>query len=98
MNIGLFGGTFDPIHRGHLTLAHAAAERFSLGQVHVVPANVPPHKEQPVASFYERYAMVALATAGDKRFLPSLLEAPPPVTVGDKRKPQEVVKNYSIDT
>src|ERR1700675_4314222 len=77
MNIGLFGGSFDPIHRGHLTLAQAAASRYSLRQVLFVPANVPPHKQkQPLTAFIHRYAMVALATQNEKGFVPSLLEAP----------------------
>jgi nicotinate-nucleotide adenylyltransferase len=76
MNIGLFGGSFDPIHRGHLALAQAAASRYSLRQVLFVPANVPPHKQKhPLTAFIHRYAMVALATQEDKRFTPSLLEA-----------------------
>jgi nicotinate-nucleotide adenylyltransferase len=77
MNIGLFGGSFDPIHRGHLALAQAAADRFELRQVLIVPANVSPHKQkQPVTAFVHRYAMVALATQDQKQFVPSLLEAP----------------------
>ncbi|MGB9206092.1 MAG: nicotinate-nucleotide adenylyltransferase [Terriglobales bacterium] len=77
MNIGIFGGSFDPIHRGHLALAQAAANRYSLRQVLFVPANVPPHKQkQPLTAFIHRYAMVALATQDEKRFVPSLLEAP----------------------
>jgi nicotinate-nucleotide adenylyltransferase len=77
MNIGLFGGSFDPIHRGHVALARAAAERFSLHKVLFVPASVPPHKQkQPVTAFVHRYAMVVLAVEDDKRFVPSLLEAP----------------------
>jgi nicotinate-nucleotide adenylyltransferase len=77
MNIGLFGGSFDPIHRGHLALAQAAASRYALRQVLFVPANVPPHKrQQPLAAFVHRYAMVALATQDNRRFVPSLLEAP----------------------
>jgi nicotinate-nucleotide adenylyltransferase len=76
MNIGFFGGSFDPIHRGHLALAQAAAERFGLRQVLFVPANVSPHKQkQPVTAFVHRYAMVALATEDQKHFVPSLLEA-----------------------
>jgi nicotinate-nucleotide adenylyltransferase len=92
MNIGLFGGSFDPIHRGHLALAQAAAIRYSLRQVLFVPANVPPHKQkQPLTAFLHRYAMVALATEDDKRWVPSLLEAPgiEPLSGG---------ANYSIDT
>jgi len=95
MNIGLFGGSFDPIHRGHLTLAQAAADRFSLRQVLFVPANVPPHKQkQPLTAFVHRYAMVALATQDDKRWVPSLLEAGEPGAGGGVGQPA----NYSIDT
>ena len=87
MNIGLFGGSFDPIHRGHLALAQAAASRYSLRQVLFVPANVPPHKQkQPLTAFIHRYAMVALGTQDERGFVPSLLEA----TSGGV--------NYSIDT
>ena len=77
MNIGFFGGTFDPIHHGHLALARAAKERYQLGRIYFVPANIPPHKQkQPLAPFLHRYAMVVLATMGEKAFVPSLLEAP----------------------
>jgi nicotinate-nucleotide adenylyltransferase len=104
MNIGLFGGSFDPIHRGHLALAQAAASRYSLRQVLFVPANVPPHKQkQPLTAFIHRYAMVALATQDEKRFLPSLLEAPEFTTkhvgAGALTCPAERSSaNYSIDT
>src|SRR6266436_2599189 len=77
MNIGFFGGSFDPIHRGHLALTQAAAERFALRRVLFVPANISPHKQkQPVTPFVHRYSMVALATEDQKQFVPSLLEAP----------------------
>src|SRR6476469_2218348 len=77
MKLGLFGGTFDPIHRGHIALAQAAREKFGLNRVLFVPANIPPHKQtQPLSAFAHRYAMVALATAADKSLIPSLLEAP----------------------
>src|SRR5271157_3278495 len=77
MNIGLFGGSFDPIHRGHLAMAQAAASRYSLRQVLFVPANVPPHKQKhPLTAFIHRYAMVALGTQDERGFVPSLLEAP----------------------
>jgi nicotinate-nucleotide adenylyltransferase len=77
MKIGLFGGTFDPIHRGHIALAQAAREKFGLNRILFVPANIPPHKQkQPLSAFAHRYAMVALATAADKSLIPSLLEAP----------------------
>lgn len=77
MKLGLFGGTFDPIHRGHIALAQAAREKFGLNRILFVPANIPPHKQkQPLSAFAHRYAMVALATAADKALIPSLLEAP----------------------
>jgi nicotinate-nucleotide adenylyltransferase len=105
MNIGLFGGTFDPIHHGHIALARAAKERFELGRIHFVPADVPPHKQrQPLTPYMHRYAMVALATAGEKTFLPSLLEAPGTTsipTAGSKGKQGQhgaPGANYSIDT
>lgn len=77
MNIGLFGGTFDPVHKGHLAVARAAAKRFHLGKVYFIPASMPPHRQdEPITAFHHRYAMLALATVGEKRFLPSLAEAP----------------------
>jgi nicotinate-nucleotide adenylyltransferase len=76
MNVGLLGGTFDPIHRGHLAVARAAQERFSLGRVLFVPAGAPPHKlKQPLTPYAHRYAMVALATSGEKSFVPSDIES-----------------------
>jgi nicotinate-nucleotide adenylyltransferase len=100
MNIGLFGGTFDPIHSGHIALARAARERFDLGRIYFVPAHTPPHKSHaPLASFSQRYAMVVLATQGEKTFVPSLLESPDAVAAQMSGKgKQVVVANYSIDT
>jgi nicotinate-nucleotide adenylyltransferase len=101
MNIGLFGGTFDPIHRGHLALAQAAAIRYSLRQVLFVPANVPPHKHnQPLTEFIHRYAMVTLATEDERGFVPSLLEAPEfaASSPGAGRRTGSQSPNYSVDT
>jgi len=106
MNIGLFGGRFDPIHRGHLALAQAAASRYSLRQVLLVPANVPPHKhKQPLTAFIHRYAMVALGTQDEPGFMASLLEAPEWTSAelrsaGQVRAPAPTWAgvNYSIDT
>ena len=76
MNIGLFGGTFDPVHRGHLALARVALAQYKLNRIYFVPANIPPHKQQqPLTPFLHRFAMLALATADEKAFIPSLLEA-----------------------
>lgn len=102
MNIGLFGGTFDPIHKGHMTLARAARERCSLGRIYFVPASVPPHKrQQPLTSYFDRYAMIALATKDDKDFVPSQLEAPSEFALAAARKKSasdSPAANYSIDT
>jgi|HubBroStandDraft_5_1064220.scaffolds.fasta_scaffold40985_2 nicotinate-nucleotide adenylyltransferase len=105
MNIGLFGGSFDPIHRGHLALAQEAADRYELRQVLFVPANVPPHKQkQPLTAFIHRYAMVALASQDVREFIPSLLEAPEfaPTERRSASPPKATVSadsaNYSIDT
>jgi len=94
MNIGLFGGTFDPVHRGHIALAQAAMERCKLHRICFVPANLPPHKQkQPLSAFVHRFAMLALATAAEKAFVPSLLEAPEESGASKKEKP-----NYTVDT
>ena len=77
VNIALFGGTFDPIHSGHLQAACAAARQFRLNRILFVPSGNPPHKvHNRLTSFPHRFAMVALACASDARFIPSLLEAP----------------------
>lgn len=62
--IGILGGTFDPIHRGHVDLGRAAQSALGLTHVFVVPTHMPPHRPQPVASSYHRFAMVALTVAG----------------------------------
>ncbi len=73
--IALFGGTFDPIHSAHLTVAREAAARFGLDQVLFVPASHPPHKPEHTGAGYEhRYRMVEAACAGASLFVPSRLE------------------------
>lgn len=62
--IGILGGTFDPIHLGHIEVGDAAMAALGLTRMYVVPANVPPHRPQPSASSYHRFAMVALAILG----------------------------------
>jgi nicotinate-nucleotide adenylyltransferase len=96
MNIGLFGGTFDPIHRGHLALARAALEHCKLHRIYFVPAGIPPHKQrQPLSPFVHRFAMVAVATAQEKGFIPSLLEAPEETNSSPRKAARP---NYTIDT
>lgn len=76
--IALFGGVFDPIHAGHLAVARAACRRFRLQRVYFIPSGRPPHKPaETLTPFAHRYAMVTLACAGQKRFVPSLVEAGP---------------------
>jgi nicotinate-nucleotide adenylyltransferase len=69
--VGILGGTFDPIHLGHLRAAESARETLGLGRVAFVPAAVPPHRALPLSSGRDRFAMVALATAGQPAFVVS---------------------------
>jgi nicotinate-nucleotide adenylyltransferase len=62
--IGILGGTFDPIHRGHIDVGDAAQRALGLGTLYVVPLNTAPHRSQPAASGFHRFAMAALAVAG----------------------------------
>jgi len=76
MRLGLFGGTFDPIHTAHLMVAREAADQFHLDQVWFVPAAHPPHKAgQASAGYEDRYRMTELACQVDARFRASRLEA-----------------------
>jgi nicotinate-nucleotide adenylyltransferase len=84
--VAIFGGTFDPIHGAHLTVALEAARAFELDQVLLVPAANPPHKSGATEAPYEdRYRMVELACEGQERLIPSRLE-------------EGSAKSYSIDT
>lgn len=74
--IGLFGGTFDPIHNGHFQLAEAACHECQLDHVLFVPAASPPHKPtQTVASYEHRVEMVRLVCAVNNRFSCSCIES-----------------------
>lgn len=73
--IGVFGGTFDPIHLAHLRCAEEACEQLGLDQVLLVPAADPPHKQhRRVTPARHRLAMVRLAAAGNPRFRVSSIE------------------------
>jgi nicotinate-nucleotide adenylyltransferase len=62
VRIGLYGGTFDPIHLGHLRAAENAREEMSLDRVAFLPAAVPPHRDAPLSAASDRLEMVRLAT------------------------------------
>lgn len=65
MRLGLYGGTFDPIHSAHVAVAEAAAKEFALAKVLLIPNRIPPHKQEATgASFEQRLQMVKLAVAG----------------------------------
>ena len=69
MRVGIFGGTFDPVHLGHLILAEQCREQGRLDQVWFLPAPRPPHKHgQPVTRFDQRVEMIHLAIAGQPAF------------------------------
>ena len=87
MRAGILGGTFDPIHFGHLRAAEEVADAFGLSTVLFIPAAKPPHKEeQELTSFAHRWRMLELALAGNPRFVLSDLE---------HRRPG---KSYSVET
>lgn len=91
VHLGLFGGTFDPVHDTHLRIAGAAADQFGLGGVLFIPAARPPHKTMGASATYEdRVRMLQLACASDPRFEVSRVEAP---VDGDDARP-----SYSILT
>lgn len=75
MRVGIFGGTFDPVHVGHLAIAHAALESLPLDRVVFIPARRAPLKEHgPVAGATDRLDMLELAVAGEPRFSVSRIE------------------------
>jgi len=89
--IALFGGSFDPIHNGHLAVARAADRRFNFDEIHFIPASRPPHKlKQHLAPFPHRFAMVSLACSEHPHFIPSLAEA------GEDFSGTQL--HYSVDT
>jgi nicotinate-nucleotide adenylyltransferase len=72
--IGVFGGTFDPIHIAHLRCAEEARERLDLDEILFIPAADPPHKTRRVTAAAHRLAMVRLATVGNPAFRVSSIE------------------------
>lgn len=84
--IGILGGTFDPIHFGHLRMAQELAAALNLNEVRLIPAAMPPHRKQPKTPASHRAAMVRLAIAGNPKF--SL----------DERELKRTGASYTIDT
>jgi nicotinate-nucleotide adenylyltransferase len=85
--IALYGGTFDPVHAGHVEVARALCELLALDEVLFIPAVVPPHKRGlRVTPALQRYAMLALATQGEPRLRISTVEL------------DEPAKPYTIET
>lgn len=75
LNIGLMGGTFDPIHMGHLVTAEEARQQFDLDYVIFVPTGIPPHKDEMAVSLPEhRYLMATLAVMSNPSFFVSRFE------------------------
>jgi nicotinate-nucleotide adenylyltransferase len=76
MRLGILGGTFDPVHYGHLLLAESAREQCRLDQIWFLPAAIPPHKQQQTISKIEqRIEMLELAVSGNPSMLVSHVEA-----------------------
>jgi nicotinate-nucleotide adenylyltransferase len=84
--VGILGGTFDPIHLGHLRLAQELAQTLRLAEVHFVPSGTPPHRAQPRTPSAHRLAMVRLAVAGN------------PVFSVDEREVRRSGPAYTFDT
>jgi nicotinate-nucleotide adenylyltransferase len=84
--IGILGGTFDPIHYGHLRLAQEVADKLRLAEVRFLPSGTPPHRSSPGASAADRLAMVQLAVTGN-----SLLTV-------DPRETLRAGPGYTVDT
>ena len=73
--VGLFGGTFDPIHRGHVAVAGEVRRQLGLDEVRILPCRQPPHKQRhDLTPGADRLAMVALATQDDPALVPCSLE------------------------
>jgi nicotinate-nucleotide adenylyltransferase len=77
--VAIYGGTFDPVHNGHIEVARGVLKLFELDEVIFVPACVPPHKRNAsITSAFHRFAMLALATEADQQLLVSTIELDAP--------------------
>ncbi|SKC64686.1 nicotinate-nucleotide adenylyltransferase [Maledivibacter halophilus] len=97
--IGLMGGTFDPIHYGHLVLAEQVRTRFKLDMIYFIPAGLPPHKKQKeISSSKDRYFMTLLGTITNSYFEVSKIEIEDDnisYTVNTIKKFRETIDNSS---
>jgi nicotinate-nucleotide adenylyltransferase len=84
--IGIYGGTFDPVHRGHVLSADELCQRLALEELRLMPCSQPPHRQQPLASSEQRLAMVKLAIA-----------AHPALSVDDRELKRQG-PSYTVDT
>ena len=73
-SIGVLGGTFDPIHNGHIHLALEVHDKLKLDEVKLIPANIPPHRSTPLASANDRKKMTELAVCDQKNLSVDLRE------------------------
>lgn len=100
MRIAIYGGSFDPIHNGHIAVAEAARDRFELDEVLIVPTSHPPHRAEPQASYEDRFKMVELAVSGKHGLTASRLEEPTTdakhYTIGTLRKLKEARPNAEL--
>lgn len=96
--IGIMGGTFNPIHIGHLMLAEHAYEEFSLDEVIFLPSARPPHKEEPILSDTDRKEMIQLAIGDNPHFSFSALEYEREGTTYTVDTMRELAKRYPKDT
>jgi nicotinate-nucleotide adenylyltransferase len=77
--VAIYGGTFDPVHNGHVEVARRVLQLFALDEILFVPARVPPHKRNAnITSAFHRFAMLALATEMDQDLLVSTIELDAP--------------------
>ena len=71
---GIMGGTFDPIHYGHLVIANEVLDKYNMDKIIFIPAGNPPHKKGPRASSWDRFLMTNIATLSNDRFIVSDIE------------------------
>ncbi|KPK40287.1 MAG: hypothetical protein AMJ78_07355 [Omnitrophica WOR_2 bacterium SM23_29] len=99
MRIGILGGTFNPIHLGHLVLAEEAKEKLNLDKVIFVPAHIPPHKkDEEIAEANDRLRMAELAVKGNPSFEVSTFEIDAKTTSYSVKTLREFKKRYGEDT